>query len=342
MTVGIAIVGAGIFVKDEHLPAVRACTDLILKAVYSRSLKSAKGVVEDGPEVDLYSDDSGEGKNYGDLLLRSDIGAVIIALPILDQPEYIKLALAAGKHVLSEKPIAENVKDADELVKWYRSKIEPRGVTWAVAENFRYQNRYAYAAEQVQKLGRLLSFRLRANTMVEKGGKYYETQWRRTPKHQGGFVLDGGVHSVAALRLLLGSDVVMRLSCFTSQKLEHLPPVDNVDATLRTKSGATGTVSISFGTTLKGSECAVGCEGGSVDVSSDKVTTVINGKEEVKQIQDDSGVPGEVSDWAKALMAGKQNEKQKPEEALADLELIEKMLRSGEADGTPLDCVFQI
>jgi hypothetical protein len=32
--------------------------------------------------TDLYSDDSGVGKMYHDLLLRDDIDAVIIALPI--------------------------------------------------------------------------------------------------------------------------------------------------------------------------------------------------------------------------------------------------------------------
>lgn len=47
----------------------------------------------------LYSDDSGTGKSYADLLARNDIHAVIVALPILVQPELIKQALLAGKHV---------------------------------------------------------------------------------------------------------------------------------------------------------------------------------------------------------------------------------------------------
>ena len=80
-------------------------------------------------------------------------------------------------------------------------------------------------------------------------------------------VLDGGIHFVAGLRLLLGSDNVSRLSAFTSQLQKHLPPIDTVDATMKTKSGATGTVSISFGTTLTGSEWTFGCEGGSVSLS---------------------------------------------------------------------------
>lgn len=96
MSIGLAIIGSGIFVCDEHLPAVKACSLLTLKAIYSRSLKSAKALETN---VDLYSDDSGSGKTYHDLLLRDDIHAVIIALPIMSQPEYIEAALAAGKHV---------------------------------------------------------------------------------------------------------------------------------------------------------------------------------------------------------------------------------------------------
>ena len=71
-------------------------------AVWSRSLKSAESVRGDA-KVALYSEDSGEGKSLDDLLARSDIKAVTIALPIKNQPEYIRKALLAGKHVLSEK-----------------------------------------------------------------------------------------------------------------------------------------------------------------------------------------------------------------------------------------------
>ena len=52
---------------------------MTLKALYSRSLKSAKALGERVPDVDLYSDDAGSGKNYADLLAGEDIKAVVIA-----------------------------------------------------------------------------------------------------------------------------------------------------------------------------------------------------------------------------------------------------------------------
>ncbi|KIW87520.1 uncharacterized protein Z519_11843 [Cladophialophora bantiana CBS 173.52] len=326
------------YLRSGGAQAVEASKDLVLKAVYSRSLKSAKSLEVDEAQVDLYSDDSGAAKSLDDLLARSDIQAVIIALPIKNQPDYIRKALLAGKHVLSEKPVAENVKDAAELIKWYRSEIEPKNVTWAVAENIRYTNSFIRAAEVVETKGRQLTFRCRLQTLVQ-GGKYFETEWRKSPTHQGGFLLDGGVHFTAGLRMMMGKDnPLVTLSAHSAQLQEHLPPVDTVEATAKSKKGAVGTISISFGTTHKGSEWAVGCEKGSVSLSGNKVTY----DDKTEEVKDEkTGVPGEVRAWGEALAAGKVNERQSPEEALADLELIEAMLQSGKQGGVPFKLEYQ-
>lgn len=146
------------------------------------------------------------------------------------------------------------------------------------------------------------------------------------------------MHYTAGLRLLLGEDTVSRISAYTNQNQKYLPPVDTVDASMKTKSGATGTLSISMGTTFTGSEWAIACEGGSVSISRSTITTVFDGKEEKVDIQDEkSGVPPEVRKWGEALVAGERNEKQIPEEALADLEIVSE-LRVHHMQGTDI-CV---
>jgi len=333
---GVAIIGSGIFVQEEHLPAVRATPHLQLKAIYSRSLKSAKALNAD---VDLYSDDSGAGKTYHDLLLRPDIHCCIIALPIMNQPEYIEAALKAGKHVLSEKPIAENVKRAEELIKFYDTQIDKSKVTWAVAENFRYLDALGYAREEIGKMGRILGFQTRGLSMTAEGGKYIETSWRKTPSHQGGFLLDGGVHTVAAMRRLLGpEDAPAALSSYSALLQKHLPPVDTVNSIWITKTGISGTFALSYGSTLNVGDHTVYCEKGSVTVAGPKVT-VREGQQRDEKFterefpEDKNGVKQEISAWAKALLAGKPDPKQSPEQALADLEILEQMLKSGEAHG---------
>jgi predicted dehydrogenase len=147
------------------------------------------------------------------------------------------------------------------------------------------------------------------------------------------------VHFTASLRLILGPEnPLVSLSANTTQLQEHLPPVDTIDATAKVKNGATGTISISFGTTFKGSEWTVACAGGVVTVAGDKVTI----GDRTEEIQNErSGVPPEVRAWGEALAAGKINERQSPEEALADLEIIEASLRSGEQGGKAIALEYQ-
>ncbi|TVY19291.1 Uncharacterized protein LARI1_G004815 [Lachnellula arida] len=347
MTIGVAIIGSGIFVKEHHLPAVQLTPHLTLKAIYSRSLKSAQAL---GVKVDLYSDDSGAGKTYHDLLLDDSIAAVIIALPILNQPEYIEAALAAGKHVLSEKPIAKDLKRAQGLIEYSKSDKVKGGATWSVAENYRYLGSFVYARQEVQKLGRILGFTVKSFGNVTASDKYYKTPWRQHPGYQGGFVLDGGVHFVAATRLLLGEEAKpVALTAYSTLLREQLPPVDTVNSIWLTKSGISGTFSVSFGTTLFGSEYTIACEKGSVSVMGSKVT-VREGEEkdgksstvDFKERGQGNGVEQEDAAWGEALTKGHTLPNQSPEEALADLEILEKILRSGEAQGKSETLQFQI
>jgi len=149
---------------------VQECANTTLTAIYSRSVKSAQSL---GVDVDLYSDDSGAGKTYHDLLLRPDVDAVIIALPIPAQPEYIEAALAAGKHVLSEKPVAVDIKRAEKLIQYYKSDKVKGSATWGVAENYRFLDSFEFGRQEVQKLGRILGFRVKSFGNVKPGDKYF-------------------------------------------------------------------------------------------------------------------------------------------------------------------------
>jgi predicted dehydrogenase len=330
-------------------------------------------------KVDLYSDDAGVGNTYHDLLLREDIHSVIIALPILSQPEYIEAALAAGKHVLSEKPIAGDLKRAEALIKYYKSDKVKNKATWAwvafihkfcaqsaknncsVAENFRFFDSYKYASQEILKLGRILGFHVTVSNYVKPDNKYYsmfalldmfpwlsgaETPWRTKPEYQGGFLLDGGVHSVAGIRLMLGEAAKPKaLSAYTALLQAHLPPADTITSIWQTAAGVPGTFSMSFGTTLSGSEFTVACENGSVTVIGNKVTVRQglgkDGNSTEKEFKDE-GVKNEVKAWAESIANGKLNPLQSPEQALADLEILEKMLKSGEGHGKTESLQFQV
>lgn len=331
-------------------PAVLASPLLSLKAIYSRSLKSAQdvaGTIKDVAQPDLYSADSGQGKTYSDLLIREDITAFIIALPIVAQPEYIEAALSRGKHVLSEKPIAPTVEEAMKLLQYYK-KISPGkgGPTWSVAENFRFMPSYTYAAEQIKTLGKMQTFSFRIFFLVTPNNKWIATEWRKTPDYQGGFLLDGGVHFTAAARLMLGAEnAPASIIAMTSQVQPYLMPMDTVNALVKAKSGIIGSFLFSVGTNMEGFEFSVACEKGYVAADGRKVTVVRTDggskKTEDKKFETNHGVKNEVQAWAEALASGTPNPLQAPEQALADIEMLEAMFKSGQAGSATCNLQLQ-
>lgn len=265
------------------------------------------------------------------------------------QPEFIKKALDAGKHVLAEKPLAKDVATAKELVAYYRDKIAGKGkATFGVAEQFRYLNSYLFAAEKISQLGKVLGVQHRMHCTVELGGKYIETPWRKVPEYQGGFLLDGGVHQIAGLRLMLkgGGVKVKSVAAQTAQLREWLPPVDTVDAALKLDNGSTGFLSISFGSPFEDTEIAVACEKGTVAVGRNGSVSVksVGDKEAKSETKDNTegGVATEVWAWARSIKRGEPDVQQSPEEALADLEFLEALLKSGEKDGAPVKLELQL
>ncbi|KAM3473492.1 hypothetical protein MY5147_004765, partial [Beauveria neobassiana] len=155
--IGIAIIGSGIFVKEQHIPAILQCELLSLKAIFSRSLHSASAAAAVLPPSasppDLYAQDAGPGRALADVLARADITAVIVALPIPSQPAYVRAALVAGKHVLAEKPIAPDVAAARALIAYSTSDAVTRAggaaaaaaaPTLSIAENQRFFPRFTF------------------------------------------------------------------------------------------------------------------------------------------------------------------------------------------------------
>lgn len=106
-------------------------------------------------------------------------------MPIVVQPDYIRKALKAGKHVLSEKPIAKDLVTARELLDWYHdldvgendggadSRGHKSGGTWSVAENFRFIESFIYAAKRIGEMERVLGFSVRMATFVRPGDRYF-------------------------------------------------------------------------------------------------------------------------------------------------------------------------
>ncbi|ODA79228.1 hypothetical protein RJ55_04821 [Drechmeria coniospora] len=195
-------------------------------------------------------------------------------------------------------------------------------------------------------VGRVTHFSVKVMSLMKPEAKWYRTAWRQTPAYQGGFLLDGGVHHAAAARfIVLAGDEnrAVDVRAFSDRVCEHLPPIDSVAAIVRTASCATGTVQLSAGSLMDAFEWDVACERGSVKSAGETVTvrTADGAAPVVEQFDRVSGVPEEVAAWAAGILAGTPDPRQSAEEALADLEFLEKIFRSGEEDGALKQYEFQ-
>lgn len=69
------------------------------------------------------------------LLARPDVAAVVLATPDQDRPRLTRLAAAAGKHVLAEKPMAPTVAECDQMI----ADCSAAGVNLAVVKTERFR-----------------------------------------------------------------------------------------------------------------------------------------------------------------------------------------------------------
>ncbi|PNP83710.1 hypothetical protein FNYG_02927 [Fusarium nygamai] len=340
--VGIALLGAGIFAREQHLPAIEAVGHLNLKAVYSRSEQAAISLAKQARDrVDIYFDSPPiSGRSLDDLLARSDIAAVSACATILAQPQLIRKALGVGKHVLSEKPIAQDTETAIDLIQWYNS--QPNPPIWAVAENFRFNESLRYAEMKTREMGgKLASFRLGYYGLIEKENKYFKTEWRKAPEFQGGFLLDSGIHFIASLRLLLGAvgQEAKEVMALSSLLEEHLHPVDTIHAVVSTTDSRHGTVCISFGVQHKSTlEIEIISTRGVVVWTPVSVKSTIKSDSgglmnEIKEFIYNNGVEAEFEAFSQAILQKRPDPRQTPVEALNDLALLQGLLESAACNG---------
>ncbi|WVQ74833.1 hypothetical protein IAR50_004440 [Cryptococcus sp. DSM 104548] len=239
MPANVALLGSGVFAQVSYLPALinlSKSNTLTLHTIWSRSESSAQTLHS------KYTPPQGSSApvlQHGDdglaaVLANNAIDAVLFVLPITKQPELVKKAWKAGKHVLSEKPLGRDVQEARALVEEYEKVYKPKGLIWRVAENYAHEPVLRWAGDLLKntpELGPILYWDLKFIAHVEDGSKYHATSWRTIPDYQGGFLLDGGVHWAALLRTVLPSAArPASVVAFSSLHRAFLLPHDTIQA----------------------------------------------------------------------------------------------------------------
>ncbi len=152
---------------------------------------------------------------YGDfdaLLTDDEVEVVVVSVPNRLHAEYSRRALAAGKHVVTEKPFALTVADADATIE----AAKQAGRVLAPFQNRRYEPHFRKVREVVESgaLGDLLLVRIASHsfgrrwdwqTLLEYGGGQAANNGPHALDHAMHFLGDGEVRLFADLRNGLSS-----------------------------------------------------------------------------------------------------------------------------------------
>lgn len=130
-----------------------------------------------------------------ELLADERIDLVTVATPNDVHKEIAIAAMAAGKNVISEKPVAMNPQELEEMI----AASEKYGKLFTVHQNRRWDPDYRCVRKILEdnSLGKV--FRIESRVQGSRG---IPGDWRNRKKHGGGMVLDWGIHLLdQALRI---------------------------------------------------------------------------------------------------------------------------------------------
>ncbi|MBI5833009.1 MAG: Gfo/Idh/MocA family oxidoreductase [Armatimonadetes bacterium] len=174
------------------------------------------------------------------MLADPAIDAVDLCLPHHLHRPFTEAALAAGKHVMCQKPIAHTLEDADAMI----AAAERSGRTLLIAESCRYDPLVPRARELVDTgcIGDVLAVQV---TMAWwQGNEYLTTDWRFDEHLMGGGALvDGGIHYVDYLLHYAG--LPEQMSCLTRRVRDCYAGEDVAAVTARHRDGVLSVLTIS-------------------------------------------------------------------------------------------------
>jgi NDP-hexose-3-ketoreductase len=227
--VRMGVLGCASIALRRVIPAMKEAENVELKAVASRDPAKARDVAR------RFGCDVAEG--YDDLLARPDIDAVYIPLPTGLHAHWASRALTAGKHVLTEKPLACDHPTALALV----NQATKAGL-WLM-ENYMFlhhsQHRKVRDLVAEGRIGELRVFTARFGIPPRDAADV-----RYRPELGGGALLDVGVYPIRAASYFLGTELDVIGSVL------RLHPTRGVDvaghALLCTPSGITAELSFGF------------------------------------------------------------------------------------------------
>ena len=227
--IGFGVIGAGL-VGPTHAAAAASAPGAQLVAVCDLVAERAEAVAEQHGAIPLTEVDA--------LLDRKDIQVVSICLPTKLHLDVAERAVAAGKHIIVEKPLELSLERADRLL----AAAKAHNVQVAAIFNRRFIPALKATKRAVEEglLGDLIAADMYYKSYRTQ--EYYDDSgWRGTWELEGGAALiNQGIHGVDLLRWVAGP--VARIFGYTDHLRRAIEADDTTAAVTRYANGAMGVI----------------------------------------------------------------------------------------------------
>jgi predicted dehydrogenase len=184
------VLGVSRFAVRKMIPAMQRAAGVAVVAIASR----------DGGRAAAAAQELGVGKAHGSyeaLLADPEVDAVYISLPNGLHHGWTMHSLAAGKHVLCEKPYTRHPEEVDEAF----DAAEAGGLVLSEGFMWRHHPQVALLRSAVAEIGPLQLIRATFSFVIKS-----EANVRLSADLEGGSLMDVGCYCISGARVLAGEE----------------------------------------------------------------------------------------------------------------------------------------
>jgi UDP-N-acetyl-2-amino-2-deoxyglucuronate dehydrogenase len=203
--------------------------------------------------------------SLGELLQKADADVVVLCTPSGLHPQQAIQIAGAGRHVMTEKPMATRLADGKRMVQ----VCDSEGVHLFVIKQNRLNPTLQLLKSAVTKkrFGRI--YMVNVNVFWTRPQSYYDSaKWRGTWEFDGGAFMNQASHYVDLLDWLIGP--IESIHAYTATLERNIEVEDTGVANIKWRSGALGSVNVSMLTYPKNLE-------GSITILGEKGTVKLGG-----------------------------------------------------------------
>lgn len=234
----VGIVGCGMIAKKNHLPGfakaggweVTALCDIL-----------PERMAEKADEFGLA--DAARFERDADLFASGLVDAVAICTPNDCHYPQTMAACEAGLHVLCEKPMAGSLDQCTRMIE----AAKKAGVVLQINQSLRYSAAYQAIVKKVKAgaVGEPFHVRcIRACNGTPNRGWSPGADWFVQKKHEGGMLVDIGIHMADLMRMVMGP--ATKVAGLVDTRLPDIDVPDNISALYRYANGGTGVLELSW------------------------------------------------------------------------------------------------